>query len=61
MLLLSDEAQISQRRDDELTSVRAETSEAKERVADLLDSLLRTHPTTKSQADAPPLDTTSQT
>ncbi|KAH8831630.1 hypothetical protein DL96DRAFT_1459810 [Flagelloscypha sp. PMI_526] len=41
MLLLSDESQIAQRRDDELTAVRKESLETKAEVAKLLDSLLR--------------------
>ncbi|KAK0204950.1 hypothetical protein DFS33DRAFT_1382849 [Desarmillaria ectypa] len=47
LLLLSDESQISQRRDGELTAVRKEKSEARQKVAALLDELL-----TSSQAGA---------
>ena len=41
MLLLSDEAQIANRRDAELRTVQAEKEEAKKTVAALLDELLR--------------------
>ena len=41
MLLLSDEAQIANRRDAELRVVTAEKDEAKKKVAELLDELLR--------------------
>ena len=41
MLLLSDEAQIANRRDAELRVVKAEKDEAKKKVAALLDELLR--------------------
>ncbi|KAK0500292.1 hypothetical protein EDD18DRAFT_1149318 [Armillaria luteobubalina] len=40
LLLLSDESQISQRRDAELKAVRKEKSEARQKVAALLDELL---------------------
>ena len=40
LLLLSDEAQISKRRDAELRSVQAEKSDAQKQVAALLDELL---------------------
>jgi mediator of RNA polymerase II transcription subunit 22 len=43
LLLLSDEAQIAHRRDSELKTVHAETDEARENVAALLDELLRRH------------------
>jgi mediator of RNA polymerase II transcription subunit 22 len=39
--LLSDEAQIANRRDAELNVIRAETHTAKERAAALLDELLK--------------------
>jgi mediator of RNA polymerase II transcription subunit 22 len=41
LLLLSDEAQIAHRRDAELKSVQEEKEDAKEKVADLLDDLLK--------------------
>jgi mediator of RNA polymerase II transcription subunit 22 len=40
LLLLSDEAQIVNRRDAELESIRTETAETKAKVATLLDELL---------------------
>jgi mediator of RNA polymerase II transcription subunit 22 len=43
LLLLSDEAQIAHRRDSELKTVHAETDDARENVATLLDELLRRH------------------
>jgi len=41
LLLLSDEAQIAHRRDAELKMVQEEKDDAKEKVAALLDELLR--------------------
>ena len=41
LLLLSDEAQIANRRDEELRAVQAEKEETKKKVAALLDELLR--------------------
>lgn len=41
MLLLSDEAQIATRRDTELRTVQVEKEDAKNKVAALLDQLLR--------------------
>lgn len=40
LLLLSDEAQIAHRRDAELKHVQQEKSEARQKVAELLDDLL---------------------
>lgn len=42
LLLLSDEAQIAHRRDAELKEVQEERNEAKEKVATLLNELLKT-------------------
>jgi mediator of RNA polymerase II transcription subunit 22 len=41
LLLLSDETQIAHRRDAEMKSLRLEKKEAKEKVALLLDELIR--------------------
>lgn len=43
LLLLSDEAQIANRRDMELRQVSAQKEETKKKVAALLDELLRPH------------------
>ncbi|KAL0579289.1 hypothetical protein V5O48_002687 [Marasmius crinis-equi] len=51
LLLLSDEAQIANRRDAELKVVQKERDEAKQKVAALLDELLR-RPQSKANADS---------
>lgn len=54
LLLLSDESQISHRRDAELKAVREEKNEARKQVAALLDELLVDH-----KGDVPPTNTPS--
>lgn len=44
LLLLSDEAQLAHRRDAELKVVQEEKDEAREKVAELLDEILRGKP-----------------
>lgn len=50
LLLLSDEAQIAHRRDAEIKVVQEEKNEAKEKVALLLDDLLRRPESTSSSS-----------
>ena len=50
LLLLSDEAQIANRRDAEMKVVHKERDESKQKVAALLDELLR-RPQTKAAVD----------
>ncbi|TRM62326.1 hypothetical protein BD626DRAFT_404528 [Schizophyllum amplum] len=56
LLLLSDEAQIAHRRDVELKNVEDETKDTKQKVAALLDELLR--PPSSSRSDTPAADGT---
>ena len=58
LLLLSDEAQIAHRRDAELKVIQEEREDAKEKVAKLLDDLLRKP--NEQPLEAPPISKSSQ-
>ncbi|KAI5825914.1 hypothetical protein K523DRAFT_250067 [Schizophyllum commune Tattone D] len=54
LLLLSDEAQIAHRRDVELKNIEDETKDTRRKVANLLDELLHSPPSSTSQTSSAP-------